>query len=104
MGVHPAVVGRFGPFTLDMRTALIIVAGIVLLGVMVLVARYIVDVSTARAALVFLPVWLVVAGLNMWVGVAKAGYSVSEEAPIAALIFAIPALCALALWWTQRTP
>ena len=87
-----------------MRTALIIVAGIVLLGVMVLVARHVVDVSMSRAALVFLPVWLAVAGLNMWVGVAKAGYSVREEAPIAALIFAVPALCALALWWTQRTP
>ena len=87
-----------------MRTALIIVAGVVLLGVMVLVGRHIVDVAMARMALVFLPVWLVVAGLNMWVGVAKAGYSVRDEAPIAALIFSIPALCALALWWTQRTP
>ena len=86
-----------------MRTALIIVAGVVLLGVMALVARYMLEVSMARAALVFLPVWLVIAGLNMWVGVAKAGYSVAEEAPIAALIFALPALCAAALWWTQRT-
>jgi len=42
------------------RTALIIVAGVVLLGVMALVARYMLEVSMARAALVFLPVWLVI--------------------------------------------
>ncbi len=35
----------------------------------------------------------------MWMGVAKAGYSVAEEAPIFAVIFAVPAAMALLVWW-----
>jgi hypothetical protein len=31
--------------------------------------------------------------------VAKAGYSVAEEAPIFALVFAVPAAVALFVWW-----
>jgi hypothetical protein len=30
----------------------------------------------------FIPVWLVAAAVNMWIGVTRAGYSVGEEAPI----------------------
>lgn len=35
----------------------------------------------------------------MWMGVARAGYSVAEEAPIFAVIFAVPAAVALFLCW-----
>jgi len=35
----------------------------------------------------------------MWVGVAKAGYSVSEEAPVFAIVFAVPAAAAVLAWW-----
>jgi hypothetical protein len=35
----------------------------------------------------------------MWVGVAKAGYSVVEELPIFALIFGVPAVVAIVLKW-----
>jgi hypothetical protein len=35
----------------------------------------------------------------MWVGVAKAGYSVGEELPIFLLIFGLPALAAILLKW-----
>jgi hypothetical protein len=39
----------------------------------------------------------------MWVGVAKAGYSVADEAPIFLVVFAVPvALALLVLWWTSR--
>ena len=83
-----------------MRTAVIIVAGLVLLGVFLLAGRYFFGPgAVARAALVFLPVWLVVAAVNMWAGVARAGYSIAEEAPIFALILAIPAAVALLAWW-----
>ncbi len=53
----------------------------------------------ASAALLFLPLWLIGAGINMYLGVARAGYSVADEAPIFLLVFAIPAVVALLVWW-----
>jgi hypothetical protein len=49
------------------------------------------------AAMVFLPLWLVGAAVNMAVGVKKAGYTVAEEAPVFLLVFAVPAFLALFL-------
>jgi hypothetical protein len=42
---------------------------------------------------------LLAAALNMWVGVAKAGYSVAEEAPVFVVVFAVPATIAGVLAW-----
>jgi hypothetical protein len=56
----------------------------------------------ARAALYFLPLWLIGAGINMYVGVKSAGYALSEEAPVFLIVFALPALVALAVWWKLR--
>jgi hypothetical protein len=39
------------------------------------------------------------AGINMYIGVARAGYSVAEEAPIFPLVFAVPATVAALLAW-----
>jgi hypothetical protein len=44
-------------------------------------------------------VWLAVAAANMWAGVARAGYSVADEAPIFLLVFAVPAALAVFLKW-----
>jgi len=85
-----------------MRTALIILGGLVLLGIFVLVARLAggdaADKAMVIATQVFIPVWLALAGVNMWVGVGK-GYSVAEELPIFLLIFALPAAAAAFIWW-----
>lgn len=89
-----------------MRTAIIVAGSLVLLGVFVLVARAAAGPAPAdvsRAALWFLPIWLAVAAANMWMGVARAGYSVAEEAPIFALIFAIPAAAAVFVWWRSSS-
>ncbi len=51
----------------------------------------------AQGTLVFLPLWAVGTGLNMYLGVKDAGYSVAEELPVAAGVFAGPALVAMAL-------
>jgi hypothetical protein len=56
----------------------------------------------AIALLVFLPVWFIGAGINMYIGVRRAGYSVAEEAPIFLLVFGIPAAVALLAWWKLR--
>ena len=85
-----------------MRTMIIILGGLVLLGLALLVARWIGGIGTGpviTAAKVFLPIWLVVALVNMWIGVAQAGYSVTEELPIFLVIFAVPAVVAVFVWW-----
>jgi len=56
----------------------------------------------SRAALIFLPVWAVGAGINMYLGVKRAGYSVADEAPIFLLVFAVPAAIALVTWFKYR--
>lgn len=59
--------------------------------------------SIMLAAKYFIPAWLGVVLVNMWVGVNKAGYTVAQELPILLLNFAIPAALALALvWWLGR--
>lgn len=84
-----------------MRTVLLILGGLALLGLCLLAARLIGGTTTAAtvtAAKVFIPIWFVVALVNMWVGVSRAGYSVAEELPIFLVIFAIPAAVALLIW------
>ena len=58
--------------------------------------------GVALAAILFLPVWLIGAAINLYVGVTKAGYSVKEESPIFLLIFSVPAALAIFLWWKYR--
>ena len=85
-----------------MRTAVIILGGFLLLGLCLLAGRWLGGSSGAAldtAARIFIPIWLAAALLNMWVGVARAGYSTSEELPIFLLIFALPAGVAAFAWW-----
>jgi hypothetical protein len=82
-----------------MHTLMVIAGGVALLGLCLLIARSVGsggNESIATAALVFIPLWLVAALLNMWVGVARAGYSIAAEAPI---VFGVPAGLA---WLLQR--
>jgi hypothetical protein len=85
-----------------MHTLKVIFGGILLLGVCQLVGRWIggatatVDATTIKY---FLVLWLVATLANMWVGVSKAGYSIKDEAPIALLVFAVPAIVAIVIWW-----
>jgi hypothetical protein len=83
-----------------MRSAIITVGGLLLFGIFVVVARFIGGTQTiVLATKIFIPVWLVAALINMWIGVARAGYSVAEELPIFLFIFAVPAVVAAFLWW-----
>ncbi len=95
----PAVFAHI--FTERMRTAIIIVGGVGLLGLFALVGWWLGGgpQSTITAAKLFLPLWLAVALINMWLGVSRAGYSVAEEFPIFLAIFAIPAAAAAFIWW-----
>jgi hypothetical protein len=86
-----------------MHTIFVLAIGFCLLGLCALVG-YFLDGShaIARAALFFLPLWLVGAGINMYMGVEQAGYSVAEEVPMFLLVFAVPAVAALIVWWVLR--
>jgi hypothetical protein len=84
-----------------MRSAIIIVAGLVLLGLFALVAsRFMGGASSViSAAKAFIVVWLLIALGNMWIGVSRAGYPLADELPIFLVIFAIPAAVAAFVWW-----
>jgi hypothetical protein len=84
-----------------MRTAIIIVGGLALLGAFAVGGWWLGGGprSAASAAKLFIPVWLAAASINMWLGVSRAGYSVAEELPIFLAIFLIPGIVAGFLWW-----
>ena len=85
-----------------MRTVLFLVAGFLLLGASILLGKlFSANYPGATFAMTgtFVALWLLIAGFNMWVGVAKAGYSFTEELPIFLLIFALPAAVAIILKW-----
>ncbi|WP_374889432.1 hypothetical protein [Ensifer soli] len=83
----------------------VILAGLLLLAVFALFGRLwggdAAAVSVAAKA--FVPLWLVLSLVNLWVGVTKAGYTVTQELPILLVVFAVPAaVAALAAWQLAR--
>ncbi|WP_144372013.1 hypothetical protein [Vogesella urethralis] len=85
-----------------MHTLLVILGGILLLVLCQLLARISGIVNQASAALLFIPLWLLLAASNMVAGVQHAGYTVAEEWPVFLLVFSVPALPALWLWQQLR--
>jgi hypothetical protein len=86
-----------------MHTIIVLAIGFGLLLLCVLLGRLIGGLSgISTGALIFLPLWLVGAGINMYIGVVRAGYSISEEVPMFALVFGIPAIAAVIVWWALR--
>ena len=83
-----------------MRTLIIIGIGFALLG-LCLGAGWLAGgaAKLKLAALVFVGLWFIAAAVNMYVGVARAGYSFMEELPIFLLIFAVPSIAAVLLRW-----
>ena len=84
------------------HTVKVIAGGFALLALCLVAGRLIGGVGQptflARCALVFIPLWLVGAGINTWLGVSKAGYSVKEEVPYFLIVFLIPTVVALLVW------
>ena len=86
----------------DMRTILFLTSGILLVSASALLARlFSSELPSAPfwATVAFCLIWLLICGGNMWVGVAKAGYSVAEELPILLILYGVPALAAVLLKW-----
>jgi hypothetical protein len=85
-----------------MRSIAIVLGGFALLGLCLLSARWLGGAgmpSLVTGARIFIPLWLILAGINMWVGVTRAGYTIAEELPIFLFIFGVPAAAAAFLWW-----
>jgi hypothetical protein len=101
---HRIAIGGFWIFAWrisEMHTLKIIVGGFLLLGVCLLLGRWIGGAAALVGVAIkcFLVLWLIVALINMWVGVSKAGYSINDEAPVALLVFAVPAIISILIWW-----
>ena len=85
-----------------MRTLLFLVAGLLLLAAFLLLAKLFspnYPDATRLTTIAYVALWFIIAGANMWVGVARAGYSVAEELPIFLLIFGVPAAVSILLKW-----
>ena len=84
-----------------MRTLIIIAGGLLLLILLTLIARYAgkgEHKTVGNTARFFIPIWFCAAAVNMYIGVARAGYSVMEELPIFLIIFGLPAAVAVVVW------
>jgi hypothetical protein len=88
-----------------MHTVIVIGIGLVTLVAFVF-AGYELSGSSAMvtAALRFLPVWMIGAAINLWIGVSKAGYPARDELPVFGLVFAVPAAIALGFCWRFHSP
>jgi hypothetical protein len=85
-----------------MRTAIIIVAGFVLWGICLGVAKLTANLSPSAATIAtatFIAIWLILAALNMWLGISTAGFTFMQELPIFLLIFLLPAAVAALVKW-----
>ena len=87
-----------------MHLMMVTAGGFVLLGLFLLLARFWGPDRgiLAVAAKAFIPVWLALTLVNVWIGVQHAGYTVLQELPVFAITFGVPA--AVAAWIIKRTP
>jgi hypothetical protein len=87
------------------HTLKVIALGLAALGVFLVAGRLLGGAprqAMALAARIFVPVWLVAATVNLWLGVSRAGYSVADELPVFLVVFAVPAAVALVVSWRLR--
>jgi hypothetical protein len=90
-----------------MHTIRLIAGGLVLLAVVLLVGRWLDGGERAGlmiAAKIFIPIWLIVSLINIWIGVDRAGYTVAEELPILLPVFGVPAAVAVLVVWHFSKP
>lgn len=88
-----------------MHTLKLIAAGFALLGALHFLARRLKlggGDPTCFAVKLFLPLWLVAALVNLWVGVNRAGYTLLQEMPFFSLVFGLPAAFAILLFLRFR--
>lgn len=79
-----------------MHTLVTILCGFVLLGLFVAFAWlwHIGQFPSVSAAKLFIALWALISVINMWVGVSKAGYSISDELLVLPQVLLPPLLAA----------
>jgi len=84
-----------------MRTVIIIAAGLIIAALFLFAGRLLGrgPETIALGAKLFIALWFIAAAANLWIGVAKAGYSFMEELPIFLVVFGVPAAAAGFVWW-----
>jgi len=85
-----------------MHTLFVIIAGLGLLGTMLLGVYVVSDnssTSLVTASLCFIPLWFVICVFNLWMGISKAGYSLADELPFLLINFTVPTFVALYVGW-----
>lgn len=84
-----------------MHMLMVMLAGVLLLAVFLLFGWLWghSQAGVATGAKLFLPAWLGVAAVNLWVGVSRAGYTVMQELPILAANVALPGAVAVRAAW-----
>lgn len=82
-----------------MHTIVVTAGGFALLGLLMLLVRFwsAEQGILAVAANAFIPIWLALTLLNLWIGVEFAGYTVLQELPIFAITFGLPAAAAVVI-------
>ncbi len=87
----------------NMHTLKVMLLGTALLALCLIVGKLAGSArGAAAAALIFVPLWFIGSGINLYLGVKTAGYSFAEELPVFLLVFAVPSLVALVLWRVMR--
>ena len=84
-----------------MHTFMVIIGGFILLALFLIGGRFVGNLP--KGALLFIPVWFLLAIANLLAGVTHAGYSVSQEIPVFLVSFALPAAFAGLLWWKYNS-
>jgi hypothetical protein len=85
-----------------MRTVLFLVSGFLFMASLLIVAKLFSQYFPSAlnwAIGIGLATWLAITAANMWIGVAKAGYSIADELPILLLLFLVPAAAAVLVRW-----
>lgn len=84
-----------------MHTVLVILGGLGLMVLIYSIARWR-GTTLRRAFLFFAMLWAAAALTNLWIGVVRAGYSVTEELPIFLVVFGVPCVVAWLLAWRSE--
>jgi hypothetical protein len=76
-----------------------VISGGIVLAIFCFLIGHLLHSKVSNVATLFFTLWFVIVVINLVVGVVKAGYSLTEEIPIALVCMGIPSILAGVLWW-----